>query len=349
MTRLHTAALLFFGAITPGHATPSSVPEGPVQVFVLAGQSNMEGKAKVTLLERQLEQPGTSEQFAHLRDGDGWAEREDVWIEFLGRRGKLTVGYGSPGCIGPELEFGNVVGDRIDEQVLIIKTAWGGKSLYRDFRPPSAGLPPDEKLEALHGNQRKKRPETTMEDVQASFGAYYRSMLTEVADTLEHLGERFPKYGDRGWELAGFVWFQGWNDMVDAEATAEYAENMAHFVRDVRRDLGAPDLPFVIGQLGVGGTGKQDAKREAFKAAQAAAEELPEFAGSLIVVRTDEFWDDAAQEVFDKGWKEHLDEWNAVGSDYPYHYLGSVKTYSAIGAAFGEAILELRAAREEAR
>lgn len=46
--------------------------------------------------------------------------------------------------------------------------------------------------------------------------------------------------------------------------------------------------------------------------------------------------------VFKKGWRQHLEEWNKVGSDYPYHYLGSAKTMVRIGRAFAEAVLELR-------
>ena len=118
-----------------------SEPAKPVKVFILAGQSNMEGKAKVSLLDYQAKQPATRDLFKHLRKDGKWIERDDVWIKFLDRKGKLTVGYGSPKCIGPELEFGTVVGDHYDEQVLLIKTAWGGRSLYRDFRPPRAGLP----------------------------------------------------------------------------------------------------------------------------------------------------------------------------------------------------------------
>lgn len=40
-------------------------------------------------------QPGTKEAFAHLREGDAWVERSDVWIKLLNRKGDLTVGYGS--------------------------------------------------------------------------------------------------------------------------------------------------------------------------------------------------------------------------------------------------------------
>lgn len=116
---------------------------------------------------------------------------------------------------------------------------------------------------------------------------------------------------------------------------------MARFIRDVRRDLEAPGLPFVIGQFGVGGAGNQDPEQLRFKAAQAAPAELEEFAGNVSVVPTDVHWDEEAQEVFDRGWKENLEEWNGVGSDRPYHYLGSPVTMLRIGDALGSAMLAL--------
>ncbi len=339
----------------------------PVKVFILAGQSNMEGKAKVSLLEYQSNQPETKGQFQHLKQDGKWVVRDDVWIKFLDRKGNLTVGYGSPDRIGPELEFGNTVGNHYQQQVLLIKTAWGGKSLFRDFRPPSSGLPAAEVLEAMLDNLKKRNPEATLADVKESFGAYYRQMLDEISDTLENLEDHFPDYDGqssqgqssqgqssqgqssqgRGYEISGFVWFQGWNDMINVDYTAEYAENMANFIRDVRKDLKTPNLPFVIGQLGVGGTEEApNPKKQAFKDAQAAPAELPEFQDNVMVVKTDQFWDMTADAVFNKGWRDHVEEWETVGSDYPFHYLGSAKTFSRIGTAFGKAILEL-SEREE--
>jgi alpha-galactosidase len=316
----------------------------PVKVFILAGQSNMEGKAKLSLLEYQASQPATRDLFKHLQKDGRWVERDDVWIKFLDRKGKLTVGYGSPGCIGPELEFGWVVGDRYAEQVLLVKTAWGGRSLFHDFRSPSAGFPAQAVLEKMLADQRKRQPKTTMDDVKRGFGATYRAMLEEVGATLAGLKTLFPDYAGQGYELAGFVWFQGWNDMISADSTAEYAANMAHFIRDVRRDLKAPNLPFVIGQMGVDGP-KPSPNVRRFKDAQAAVMEVAEFKGTVALVKTDAFWDMDADAVFRKGWRENLDEWNKVGSDYPYHYLGSAKTMCRIGKALGEAVLELRGER----
>jgi hypothetical protein len=316
-------------------------PQGPVKVFILAGQSNMEGKAKVSLLEYQAGQPATQDLFKHLRMDGKWIERENVWIKYLEQKGKLTVGYGSPKCIGPELEFGIVVGDRYTEPVLLIKTAWGGRSLYRDFRSPSAGLPPAEVLDKMLAMQQKSKFETTLDDIKKTFGATYRAMLQEVDTALTNLKDYVPGYAGQGYELSGFVWFQGWNDMISSVATAEYPANLTHFIKDVRKDLKAPKLLFVVGQMGVGGQ-NPDAGVKKFKKAQAKVMDVAEFKRNVALVKTDVFWDTDADAVFKKGWKENFAEWNKVGSDYPYHYLGSPRTMLRIGRAFGEAMLELR-------
>lgn len=317
--------------------------KAPIKVFILAGQSNMEGKAKVSLLDYQVQQPETRERFAAWRKDDKWLERDDVRIKFLDRAGKLTVGYGSPKCIGPELEFGRVVGDHFAEPVLLIKTAWGGRSLYRDFRSPSAGLPADEVLQKTLAEMQKKKPEATLDDVKAPFGASYRAMLAEVDATLKDLKTHFPDDADRGYELAGFVWFQGWNDLINADYTAAYTSNLKHLINDVRKDLKSPQLPFVIGQAGFDGANPNDGLKK-FKDAQAAVMETPEFKGNVALVKTDVYWDSTAEAVYKKGWRENIEEWNKVGSDYPFHYLGSGKTMFGIGQGLGEAALALRAA-----
>lgn len=312
----------------------------PVKVFILAGQSNMEGKAKVSLLDYQVKQPKTAPLFAKYQKDGQWTTREDVWIKFLERKGGLTVGFGSPKSIGPELAFGWVVGDRYEQRVLLIKTAWGGRSLYRDFRSPSAGLPAAEVLAKMLADAQKKKPETTAKDIEALFGASYRATLEEVNGTLAELKKHFPEYRDQGYELAGFIWFQGWNDMINAEYTAEYTKNLEHFIRDVRKDLKAPKLPFVVGQMGVDGA-NASANTQKFKDAQAAVMKVAEFAGNVEVVKTDVFWDVEAEAVYKKGWRQNIDEWNTVGSDYPFHYLGSGKTLCGIGGALGEAVLKM--------
>ena len=129
--------------------------------------------------------------------------------------------------------------------------------------------------------------------------------------------------------------------MISAEATAEYTVNLTHFIRDVRKDLKSEKLPFVIGQMGVDGMNPSAAIKK-FKDAQAAVMNEPSLKGNVALVKTDVFWDTDAEAVFKKGWRENIDEWNKVGSDYPYHYLGSPKTMLKMGRAFAEAALELR-------
>ena len=322
----------------------------PVKVFILAGDATMAGRVKVSLLNYQAKQPETIQRFQHLIHNGDWAERADVWIKNNKQKGNLTVGFGQePGMFGPELEFGNFVGDHFDEQVLLIKTCpagagsqyAGGASLFGDFRSPSAGVPSEAVLETLRQELAKTQEHVAPGDVQRRCGNLYRDMLTEVWQTLANLKEHFPMYAGQGFEIAGFVWFQGWFDMCHPQFNADHAELLAHFIRDVRADFKVPNLPFVIGQIGYKGGNELEAADVNFRASQAAVAAMPKFAGNVKLVATDPFWDHEAHAVFKKGWQEHRDEWNKVGSDYAFLYLGSAKTNCQIGKAFGEAMIEL--------
>ena len=116
--------LVMFLALSCNLIEDCSAQSGTVKVFILAGQSNMEGKAKNTLLEHQAQDAKTKDLFSHLRSNDKWVVRDDAFIKYLGRSGGLTIGYGSPNKTGVELEFGTVLAEHFDEPVLLIKTAW---------------------------------------------------------------------------------------------------------------------------------------------------------------------------------------------------------------------------------
>ena len=313
--------------------------QSTVKVFILAGQSNMEGKANNELLDHQATDPKTKELFAHLRDGDKWAVRDDVFIKFLGRKGPLTIGYGSPGRTGAELEFGHMMGEHFDEPVILIKAAWGGHSLFQLFRSPSAGLPGDERLQAeleqrqnrvKQDNEKNNRnnPLPTMEDIKAPYGSSYRSMMAEVKDVFDNCQTLFPELEGKKLEVAGFVWFQGFNDQW-GDAPGEYESNMRHFIRDVRKDLNAPKMPFVIAAIGTNGSKPAQGGGLAVRTAQMAMNDLPEFQGNVKAFRTDLLVDKEAERLID-GWQNHIEEWKKVGSDRPYHYLGSAIWYTRI-------------------
>ncbi len=329
------------------HAQASST----VKVFILAGQSNMEGKAPNALLDHQATDPKTRDLFAHLRQNDQWRVRDDVWIKFLDRHGGLTIGYGSPGRTGLELEFGTVLGDHFDEPVLLIKTAWGGHSLFQKFRSPSAGLPSEAQLQeelarkqqqVTQNNEKRKRndPLPTMDEIKQAYGSSYREMFTEINTVRENYETLFPALAGRKLEFAGFVWFQGWNDQYGAQD--EYASNLRHFIHDVRRDLQAPKLPFVIGAMGQNGSKPAAGAMLTIQQAQLSMNDVPEFQGNVRAFRTDVLVDTAAEALFPE-WQQRLDEWKLVGGDRPYHYLGSAIWFQRIGRASGEAMLELLA------
>jgi len=322
--------------------------EGPVKVFILAGQSNMQGHAALRTLEYLIYNEETAAEYEHWKDRDGrWTERSDVWIWTTDgeRCGNLKPGFGVNEIkMGPELGFGWVIGEHLQEQVLLIKTCWGGRSVKRDFLPPGADLPPDDVLQKELENAQKKKPETTLDDVKARYGKAYRDMIAHVGNVLGNLKQLFPKYDEqRGCELAGLVFFQGWNDMVDGEQRGEkyarYTPRLAQLINDLRKDLKAPNLPVVIGELGAGG------KRGDFQAAQTAVAELPEFKGNVAFVKTVEFWEPDVEEMVDKNvWRgpDWVKFYN-VGSERGYHYLGSARIYYRMGKAFGEAMVGLLA------
>ncbi len=345
-------ALVFLGGLLllSGSALIAQQPgNGSVKVFILAGQSNMEGKAVNELLEHQATDPSTKDLFAHLRKDDKWIVRDDVYIKFLDRHGPLTIGYGSPGRTGPELEFGAAMGEHFEQPVLIIKAAWGGHSLFQQFRSPSAGLPGEEQLQkeleqrrkqVEVSNQKNNRndPLPTLDEIKAPYGSSYRNMLKEVHEVRDQYESLFPALKGKTLELAGFVWFQGWNDQYGAQD--EYASNMEHFIKDVRKDLNAPSLPFVIAAMGQNGSKPAEGAMLTIREAQLEMNDLPDFEGNVIAFRTDLLVDKTAELLYPH-WRERMDEWKSVGSDHPYHYFGSAIWFNRIGKAMGDAMLEL--------
>lgn len=385
----------------------------PLKVYILAGQSNMEGHARVEVLDYLGDDPQTAPLLAEIKNPDGSHRLiKDTWISFqTGLKGRidgenrevfgqLTTGYGSQGNrdyeqpggkIGPELGFGITLQKELNEPVLIIKTAWGGQSLHTNFRSPSSGPYAPSKDDIARG---KFETEEQKEKLRKATGARYLQMIDHVKFVLQDIKRVYPHYDSQdGYELAGFVWFQGFNDMVgrnvypkvkpdsNVPRFAKYTEWFANFIRDTRKDLDAPHMPFIIGVMGVGGANANEGNL-AFRSSQAAVADIPEFNGNVLAVPTSPYWDERLA-VIDKKrgqirQKGHLlrtknaKHENADGKMTPndirqflaeyeqelftaedlaldkrgksnagYHYLGSAKTYSQIGQAFAETLLTL--------
>ncbi len=290
----------------------------PLQVFILAGQSNMQGHAQIKTFEHVGMDPLTKPMLEEMQNADGTPRTcERVWISSLGsaetvRTGKLTAGFGaSQGGpkIGPEFTFGITMEKATDAPILIIKTAWGGKSLNTDFRSPSAGPYVFNELQLAKFQEQGKDISAIRAAKEKETGVYYRLIIEHVNNVLADIKQVVPSYDEaRGFELAGFVWFQGWNDMVDSGTYPErahpggyeaYSDALAHFIRDIRQELNAPELPFVIAVLGVGGPTnmygpeqqRYKSTHDNFRAAMAAPAQLPEFTGNVSTVLTEKYWD----------------------------------------------------------
>jgi alpha-galactosidase len=318
--------ILFGSLLVALSAAPARARQ--VRVFILAGQSNMQGQGFIAAdpkrnsgkgsLEYVAKDPATADRFKQLLDDKGkWAVRDDVWISYLDRKGPLTVGYGvNPERIGPELGFGWVMGEQFKEPVLLIKCAWGGKSLAVDFRPPSSGKIPYP-LNAKTAATIEKDPQIV--------GFYYRETVKLSRETIDRMGELFPSLAGCEPVLSGFGWHQGWNDRIDNQFNAEYEKNLANFIRDIRSDLKAPGLPFVVAGTGMNGPNEKNPRALSLMKAQAAVADYPEFKGNVAFVETRPFW----REVQDSP------------SNQGYHWNTNAETYYLIGEAMGKSMNQL--------
>jgi hypothetical protein len=389
-----------------------SVEAKPLKVFILAGQSNMEGHARVETFDYIGDDPATAPLLKQMRGPDGKPAVADyTWISYLTGHyegnangegtGKLTAGYGARGDqptkdggkIGPEFTFGLTMDAALKEPVLLIKTAWGGRSLNTEFRPPSAG--PYLFSEAQIEQMKKQGKDIEAEKAKKAkeSGRFYRFMVDHVKSVLADPKRVCPAYNPAdGYEISGLVWFQGFNDLVDGGTYpngpdgktrdySEYSGLMADLIRDVRKDLDAPKMPFVIGVLGVDGLNAKG-NTIAFREAMAAPASLPEFKGNVAAVETAPFWaeelaaidqkrakvkqmahllkvkdkntpnkdgsmDEAQQKETLKKYEaelispEEATKWTRGASNAGYHYMGCAKTFALMGKAFADANLEM--------
>jgi alpha-galactosidase len=289
-----------------------------LKVFILAGQSNMEGQGVVEKEQKYIDKNGGmgtlsymvrnsagKSEYRHLIDSSGnWSSRSDVWLVELTNSGPLTVK--GRRFIGPETQFGHVIGNYYENSnVLIIKTAWGGKSLYADFRPPSSS---------------------------GAVGPYYTEMINTVHKVLNNIKDYYPGYNGQGYEIVGFGWHQGWNDRVNDAAVAEYQENCVNLINDLRKEFDLPEMPFVLATTGMTGWSEDSARGLALMNAQLAvpSDSRLNVKKNTFAVETRDFWRDET----------------VSPSGFGFHWNNNAETYFLIGNGMGNAMIQLLSGRD---
>ena len=256
-------------------------------------------------------------KFGWFADDEGnWTVRNDVTYREV-RISKEELGGGGPLSatsngrhIGPEVPFGFVMGTFHDEPVLLIESSMGNRALKFDFRPPSSGrTDPDNKFENLE----------------------YKLMVEGVHKTLKNLDKVIPGYAGQGYEIVGFVWWQGHKD--GGSSKEEYEKHLVNLIQDVRKEFKVPDMRAVVATVGFGGWELGDNYKGVHDAQMAVGDpkQRPEFAGKVASVDIRGYWRPQGQSPSGAG----------------HHYNHNAETYVLVGDALGRAMVRLLGGKAE--
>ena len=292
---------------------------------------------------------GYDGKFKYLADDKGeFVPRDDVWytgVVTATANKWLDIGCGaSATSIGPELGFGHMVGNHHDEPVLILKASQGNRSLGWDFLPPGA-----ESFEATDTEGitwvyagYKQSPDrwqkgTEPKTIEWYAGKQYDDCFSAAKEVLAKFDEKYPQWKGRGYEIAGFGWWQGHKDGGEQGKdpagihAQRYEQNLAHLIKTLRKEFNAPKAPFVVATCGFnGGEGwEPGSSAETIFKAQMNVEDPakhPDFKGNVKSVDTRPFY--RKPEVSPR--------------NQSFHYHGNAETYMLVGEAMGKAMVELQ-------
>lgn len=316
----------------------------PVKIYVMLGQSNMLGfgrvepKELIGSLEYFVREKG---MYPHLADSSGkWIARQDVrYVHVMDQRGVDYKDLQKFGVVrnewlipnksfGPELGFGQVMGYYHDEPVLLLKACIGNRSLGWDLLPPgSERFEHEGKVYAGYkdvANFWEKGTEP--KPVPWYAGRQYDADVAHAKAVLANLANYYPDYKDQGYEVAGFVWWQGHKDQSAALA-GRYELNLVHLIKSLRSDFNSPNAKFVLatgcGNPGREGFGQQIA--EAQLAVDGDSGKYPEFKGNVKAIDTRDLWRTADESPVNQG----------------HHYNHNAQTYYETGDRLGRAMAGL--------
>ncbi|MFM7071229.1 MAG: sialate O-acetylesterase [Planctomycetota bacterium] len=343
-------------AAIPHHDGKPADMAKPVQVFILLGQSNMVGLGKVKGGEISLEHAvKEKKKYQYLvDDGGGWTTRQDVrFVRYMSGRGPLNNEWMtvSGGSLGPELGLGHPLGNAIDAPVMILKCCIGNRALGWDLLPPGS-----ERREFVSKDKSgvekkfvyagyKDKPEFWEMDPAKGLktepgpwldkngklidwyaGKQWDSDIGDAKRALADLEKHYP--GAKGYEVAGFFFWQGERDAGNAGHSAHYEQNLVAFIKTLRKEFNAPNAKFVCGTLGEsvkGSDGPGGLVLAGHLAVDGTSGKYPEFQGNVATIYTQPM---------------------AQGGSGNGHYGGKAEVYMDVGEAMGQAMVELLKAKK---
>ncbi|MGL4421734.1 MAG: sialate O-acetylesterase [Gemmataceae bacterium] len=305
----------------------------PIQVFILMGQSNMVGMGDIdppTAKGTLQSLTKTDKKYPFLLDGEKWTERKDVYYydARVKKGAPLSPTANNGKAIGPELGFGYVMGYVLDEPVLVLKSCIGNRSLGWDLLPPGS---PSYTFEGKTYAGYKETPESWVDGqpkktVNWYAGKQYDDDMTNAKTALKTIAKWYPGYKDEGYEIAGFVWWQGHKDTGSKAYASKYEENLQRLIESLRKDYDAPKAKFVLttgcGNPGTEGLGKTIAEAQL---AISDAKKHPAFVGNVKAIDNRDLWRDVDVSPKNQG----------------YHYNRNAETYLETGLRLGWAMAEL--------
>lgn len=314
----------------------------PVQVYILLGQSNMIGFGKIKGGEGSLEHAVREKKmYPYLVDDAGnWTVRQDV-------RNVRVMGSGLGGmkvfnnewltikgkAIGVEVGIGHHLGNAVDAPVLLLKSCIGNRGLGWDLLPPGSERYEFEVKDKKTGKTKtfiyagyKDSPDkwekgTKPMPIKWYAGTQYDGDIARAKQVLAELDKYYPNA--KGYEIAGFFFWQGDRDRYDAGHASRYERNLVHLIKQLRKEFAAPKAKFVcatLGQTAKGAEGNDGMILAAQLAVDGKTGKYEEFKGNVATV-----------------YSHPLSRGGASNS----HYGGNAETYMNVGEAMGRAMVEL--------
>ena len=148
-------------------------------------------------------------------------------------------------------------------------------------------------------------------------------ILAHAKAVLKNLEKYYPGYQGQGYEVAGFVWWQGHKDQ-NAALAGRYEQNLVHLIKSLRKDFESPHAKFVLA-TGCGNPGRESFGlqiAEAQLAVDGDHGKYPEFKGNVKALDTRDLWREADVSPVNQG----------------YHYNHNAETYYETGEAMGRAM-----------